>query len=50
LFEYLPSHLVKPFAGRSRLLQLLPAASAAFIMIIGAGITFQALAQTGLLG
>lgn len=51
LFEYLPRqrYLLNSLSRGSRILQLLPAASAAFIMIAGLGITFQALTQMGLL-
>jgi ABC-type nickel/cobalt efflux system permease component RcnA len=41
--------LLERLPGRGRWLQLLPAASALFITLIGLGITQQALSQTGLL-
>jgi ABC-type nickel/cobalt efflux system permease component RcnA len=50
-FEYMPAkrYFFRGRSGVGRLLQLLPAASASFITIVGVGITLQALAQTGLL-
>ena len=41
--------LLERLSGRGRGLQLLPAASALFITLVGVGITQQALSQTGLL-
>lgn len=40
---------LRHLAGRARLLQAIPAASALFITVVGAGITWQALMQTGVL-
>ncbi len=40
---------VGPFVKRGRLFQILPAASALFITVVGLGITLKALAQIGLL-
>lgn len=50
-FEYTPRRpgLLKHLSGRPRLLQALPAVSALFITVVGAGITWQALLQTGVL-
>jgi len=40
--------LLSRIPWKGRMVQLLPAASAAFIIIVGLGITLQALSQTGL--